>query len=626
MFSLNKEITGVVPSLSVYRIVEGWKKVIKTILKTICAALLILMFLATKYSYVLAETQSTEIEAERLIQAESILANEKETEILVQYKPGSRDKRSLSSTDGSLLVKKTVSTGPDILIVTPQDGVDSSSVIEKIRKDSSVIRIEKNIKRKLHTIPNDPGYVDQWGLKTIRAEKAWTNMSPSKKSIIVAVIDSGVELSHSDLQDKVIPGGYNFILGSDYIYDENGHGTVVSGIIAAKTNNGLGIAGVVGTVDVRILPLQVANYAGDSYLSDVIRAIDYAIAKGADVINLSLGSNSYSAVENDAVQRAIQAGVTVIASAGNDGNSLYSFPASYDNVISVGAIDRTEQVSNFSNFNDKVTVVAPGEDIYSCSLYNSYSNHSGTSFSAPMVTGIAAVLRAIEPSIQPKEVKHILETSAQDRGEIGWDYRYGYGIANMDDAIKQVSYIPVDGISLEPANLRQAIGETKTLIVSFIPLKASIQTLSWISDNSAVAEVDERGVVSAVGIGQALIIAISEDGGKTATCNVTVENEEFNGILWVGKDSVSSDKKWRIVFNAPLEDDGIRKGAIYVIDEQGEEYPTEMTIGNERNEVSIGPKEAYQSGKTYYLMISDRILSKSGKPLAKAVKMKFAIR
>jgi uncharacterized protein YjdB len=422
-----------------------------------------------------------------------------------------------------------------------------------------------------------------------------------------------------------MPWGHNFVLGSDNIYDVNGHGTAVSGIIAAKTNNGLGIAGVVGSVNVRILPLQVANYAGDSYASDVISAIDYAIAKGADVINLSLGSNSYSALENDAVQRAIQAGVIVVAAAGNDRNSNYNYPASYDNVISVGAIDRTEHVSDFSNFNDKVTLVAPGDDIYSCGLYNSYSYHSGTSFSTPMITGIVAVLRAVEPSIQPNEVKHILQTSAQDRGEIGLDNHYGYGVANMDEAIKQVSYIPLDGISLEPTNLHLNIGEAKRLTVCFIPLNASKQTLSWVSDNLAVAQVDENGVVTAVGIGQALIIAISGDGGNTATCNVTVENDNFRGVQWVSKDAVPSNKKWRIVFNAPLDDNGIPEGGIYIIDDQGWEYPIEVTIGNERSEISVGPQESYQLGKTYYLMISDRILSKSGKPLAKAVKMKFTI-
>lgn len=598
---------------------------IKIISKVIFVILLVLISLVTKESGVLTATQPTGNETEKLIQAELTLAKEKETVILVQYKPGSKDKRSLFSTDSSLLIKQAVSAGPDILIVSPQTGVDSSRVIEEIKKDDSVIHIEGNTKHKLHAVPNDPGYAKQWGLKTIMAEKAWTDMSLSKKSVIVAVIDSGIELSHSDLQENVMPGGHNFILGSDYIYDVNGHGTAVSGIIAAKTNNGLGIAGVVGTVDVRILPLQVANYAGDSYVSDVISAIDYAIAKGADVINLSLGSASYSALENKAVQRAIQAGVIVVASAGNDGNSGYSYPASYDNVISAGAIDRTENISDFSNFNDKVAVVAPGEDIYSCGLYNSYSNHTGTSFSAPMVAGIVAVLRAIEPSILPNEVKQVLQTSAQDRGEIGPDNHYGYGVANMDDAIKQVSYIPIDGISLEPTNLHLTIGETKTLAVGFIPLKASNQTLSWVSDNPAVAKVDENGVVTASGIGQALIIAISGDGGKTATCNVTVESEEFRGILWVSKDSVPSDKRWKIAFNAPLDDNGIPKGGIYVIDDQGGEYPTEMTIGNDRSEISIGPKEPYQLGKTYYLMISDRLLSKSGKPLAKEVKMKFTI-
>ncbi|KUO73701.1 MAG: hypothetical protein APF81_02000 [Desulfosporosinus sp. BRH_c37] len=596
----------------------------RTLLNVLLIFLIGLIFLTNKECSVYAANQSIETDTSRLIQIESDLAKEKGMEILVQYKPGLRDKRSLSSTSKSL-IKKTVSVGPDMLIVNPQTEGESSRLIEEIRKDDAVLHIESNRKHKLYTVPNDPGYAKQWGLKTIMAEEAWTDMPSSKKTVIVAVLDSGIELSHSDLKDCVMPGGYNFISGSDYVYDINGHGTAVSGVIAAKINNRLGIAGVVGTADVKILPLQVANYAGESYISDVIEAIDYTIAKGVDVINISMGSNTYSGLENAAVQRAIQAGVIIVASAGNDGDSTYCYPASYDNVLSVGSIDWTETVSEFSTHNNKVGVVAPGENIYSCYLHNSYRDENGTSFSAPMVTGMAAVLRAINPSIKNKDVINIIETTAEDRGTLGRDSRYGYGVVNMDAAVKKASYISVEKISLEPIDLQLVIGETKTLVAEVLPIEASNQVLNWVSDNPSVAQVDAQGIVTAVGTGQALITAISVDGGKTANCTVSVKEEDFRGILWASKDSVLPDKKWKIVFNAPLGENTVLEGAIYVVDNQGTWIPIEITIGNERREVLVGSKVPYELGKIYYLMISNSIFSESGKFLVGTVKMKFTI-
>lgn len=597
----------------------------RTFLKVILIFLICVSFLTNNEERVWAANQSIVTEASSLIQMESDLAKEKELEILVQYKPGLRDKRSLSSTSREL-IKKTVRVGPDMLIVNPQTEGERSRLIEEIRKDDAVLYIEKNRKHKLFTVPNDPGYAKQWGLKTIMAEEAWTNTPTSKKTVVVAVIDTGIELSHSDLKDCVMPGGYNFFTHNDDVSDINGHGTAVSGVIAAKVNNRLGIAGVVGTAEVKILPLRVANSAGEGFVADVIKAIDYAIAHGADVINISMGSEIYSDSENAAVQRAVQAGVIVVAAAGNDGNSTVNYPASYDNVLSVGSIDNTKTRSDFSNYNNKVGVVAPGEDIYSCYPHNSYLYLNGTSFSAPMVSGIAAVLRAINPSLKNNEVINIIETTAQDRGTIGRDSRYGYGVVNMDEAVKKASYIPVERISLEPINLQLVIGETKALVVGFVPLEASNQTLNWVNNNPAVARVDAHGVVTAVGTGQALITAISEDGEKTASCTVSVQEEEFDGILWASKDSVLPDKQWKIVFNAPLSENAVLEGAIYVVDNQGTRVPIVTTLGQERREVLIGPQVPYELGKVYHLMISKSIFSQSGKFLVGNVKMKFTIR
>lgn len=595
---------------------------IKITFKVLIITLLIICSPLLESQAVAASRQLIQTEKEELIQAELNAAQEKETEIIVQFKPGLSDKRNLLSSESAALIKETKSAGSDIFIFTPQSGADSEKIIKEIKKDDSVVHVESNLKHKLSAAPNDPGYSKQWGLTTIKAEQAWSDIPAAKKAVTVAVIDSGAELSHSDLQGRISSGGYNFILENDHIYDVNGHGTAVAGVIAAKTNNKLGIAGVAGTVDVRILPLQVANYAGEIYISDVISAIDYAIAEGVDVINLSLGSTDYSAIENKAVQRAIQAGIIVVASAGNSGNSDYSYPASYDNVISVGAINSSEQIADFSTYNDRVSLVAPGVAIYSCSLNNTYASLNGTSFSAPMVTGIAAVLRTVQPSLAVSEVKDILEESAQDRGKAGRDNIYGYGIADMEGAVKQVSVIPVEGISVTPQKLHLTVGGTAALTAGFTPSQASNQTLAWFSDDPAIAGVDSTGRVTGNGIGQTQIRAVSEDGGKIAECTVKVE-KDFAGLEWESKTNVSLNKSWIVKFSQPLKDKTLIQEMIYVVDAQGGEYPVETTINDEQDEVVVSPSESYSPGDTYYLIVSDGILSESGKSLAQAVKMKF---
>ncbi len=238
--------------------------------------------------------------------------------------------------------------------------------------------------------PNDPDYDRQWALPHIQAEIAWNEMD-ELNAITVAVIDTGVCMSHEDLVGRVLDKGYDFVDNDDDPEDVFGHGCSVAGIIAANIDNGIGIAGFAPNSS--ILPVRVLGPSGSGSMADVAAGIVYAADNGADIINLSLGSMVGSQVTQDAVNHAIAKGVTVIASAGNSGGDLPGFPARYENVVAVGAIDPNGGRSSFSNKGGDIW--APGRDVHTIYLDNGYKALNGTSFSAPYVAAMAAVLEGM---------------------------------------------------------------------------------------------------------------------------------------------------------------------------------------------------------------------------------------
>ena len=238
--------------------------------------------------------------------------------------------------------------------------------------------------------PNDPDYDRQWALPHIQAEQAWREMG-ELQPVTVAVIDTGVCLTHEDLQGRVLTGGYDFVDNDDDPEDVFGHGCSVAGIIAANTDNGIGIAGFAPNSS--ILPVRVLGPSGSGSMADVAAGIVFSADNGADIINLSLGSMVGSQVTKDAVEYAMGKGVTVIASAGNSGGSLPGYPARYEGVVAVGAIDANGSRSSFSNKGGDIW--APGRDVHTIFLDNGYKALNGTSFSAPYVAAMAAVLQGM---------------------------------------------------------------------------------------------------------------------------------------------------------------------------------------------------------------------------------------
>ncbi|MBU1942646.1 MAG: S8 family serine peptidase [Actinobacteria bacterium] len=225
---------------------------------------------------------------------------------------------------------------------------------------------------------------------------------------------------------------------SGWARDNNGHGTHVGGIIGAEGNNSKGGAGVSFGSKTKIMPLKTQDSSGSGATSDITAAVIYAAENGADIINMSLGSSSYSSTLGNAVAYAISQGVCVFASAGNDGDSTVNYPAGYPSVNGIGATDNRDTRADFSNYNSTVDFAAPGVDVYSTmptyqvglndeGYTTSYSFLSGTSMASPMAAGVGALILSKHPTYTPTQVTNALKNGAQDLGASGRDNYYGYG-------------------------------------------------------------------------------------------------------------------------------------------------------------------------------------------------------
>ena len=319
---------------------------------------------------------------------------------------------------------------------------------------------------------NDPYYGSNWALSKIQVNRAW-DLSIGDNTKTVAVIDSGFELNHEDLvnrwrsnlgesgqtqdgdncwtgsaQDKSTNNcdddnnGYiDDYRGYDFINNDNSpqagttntsgdavhHGTMVAGVIGATANNDIGNSGI--DQNVKILPLQIFSDDGEAYTNSVVSAIDYATDMHVNVINLSLGSDQFDQTLLSAIQRAISNNITVVGASGNCAmnnqtfcNALsapgrMTYPALYPEVIAVGSSTNTDQRADYSGYGPQLDVIAPGSSVGPLPVYNngstnSYASGSGTSFSAPLVSGLVSILVAQNPGLTPKQVESILTESA----------------------------------------------------------------------------------------------------------------------------------------------------------------------------------------------------------------------
>lgn len=425
-----------------------------------------------------------------------------------------------------------------------QEKLNTLLVLKALRRRSDVVSADPNyIIHKLE-IPNDTYYSYQWNLPLLNLPDAWDTTIGSD-SVIVAVVDTGVLLNHPDLSVKLIEG-YDFISersisndgdGIDNDPDDPGdednsdgsgsfHGTHIAGIIAAETGNHTGIAGV-GWSTV-IMPIRVLGIGGGTTY-DVLQGVRYAAGLDndsdtypdtpADIINLSLGGDTYSETEEAVYAEARKAGAIIIAAAGNNADSDDYYPASYEGVVSVSAVDINGDLASYSSYGSNVDVAAPGGDygdlngdgypdyiLSACgddssgNVIYDYAFMAGTSVAAPHVAGIAALMKAVRPNMTPDEFDQYLTNMdiTEDAGDDGRDNKYGYGIIDAYRAVIAALGEIASVLKVSPSSLNLGLSATSAEL-SVSELGSNTITVTDVSDDAdwlTVSEddVDENGL------------------------------------------------------------------------------------------------------------------------------------
>jgi len=301
---------------------------------------------------------------------------------------------------------------------------------------------------------NDTRAGEQYSLDRMQVRSAWDQSTGGTG--IVAVLDTGVQFSHPDLAGRLLPG-HDFVNDDTNASDDNGHGTWVSGIIAANANDRYGVAGI--SWSDKILPVKIMNASGLGDTSDLTAGITWAANNGATVINMSVGGFPYSQYVQDAINYAYGKGAVLVGAAGNNRLEEVFYPASMNNVVSVSATQADDEFAHWSSYGSKVDVSAPGASILTtncttCNTYGSHTQISGTSFATPNVAGVVALIRAQYPTENPGQIVDRLFATVDDQGYRGWDNRYGRGRVNAARAIGvgRPSALISTGDSLEANN------------------------------------------------------------------------------------------------------------------------------------------------------------------------------
>jgi len=455
--------------------------------------------------------------------------------------------------------------------------------LKALQGRSDVTSADPNFRVKSLKTPNDPYYGYQWHYPLISLPQAWdiTTGTPASGSVVVAVVDTGVVLSHPDLVNALQRDGGGNVVGYDFISSATGandgdgidpnpndagdqnspsssswHGTHVAGTIAASSNNGVGVAGV--SSGARIMPVRVIGKGGGTSY-DVLQGVRYAAGlsndsgtlptKRADIINLSLGClNCFSATEQALINQVRAAGVIVIAAAGNENTSQLGYPASYDGVVSVSAVAMDRTRAPYSNYGSTVDVAAPGGDTSRDSNADGYADgvlstlvsatgsadyrfYQGTSMATPHVAGVAALMKAVYPAMTPVEFDTMLASGALtvDLGTSGRDDIFGWGLIDAAKAVRAAqnaaSGVAPTTLSVNPGRLDFG-ASLGSLSLELVKLGAGALTVTGVSSDQAWLVVTPLNVdASGVGV---YTVAINRTGlsagSYAATLTVTASN------------------------------------------------------------------------------------------------------
>ena len=334
---------------------------------------------------------------------------------------------------------------------------DPADVAARLNRSANVLYAEPNFIMRTQAIPNDARFGELYGFNNtgqgggspdadIDAPEGWDlaglGAFPGAGGVKVGIVDTGIDSAHEDLSGKtvncaattpglIVIGGDPNPVESRGCADDNDHGTHVAGTIAAKANNGVGVAGVAFNASLAICK-ALHGAAGTGSTAGVANCITYLAGKGAKVISMSLGGGASTTLQT-AVSNAYQNGngALLVAAAGNDGNSTVNYPAGYAQVVSVGATDNRDAKASFSNANADVEVSAPGVNTLSAKRGGGYVSFSGTSMATPHASGVAAVLWQLNPGQTAAGIRSLLTQRVDDLGAAGRDTSFGFGRVNL---------------------------------------------------------------------------------------------------------------------------------------------------------------------------------------------------
>lgn len=450
-------------------------------------------------------------------------------QILVKFYPQTPQQDRLRALDTHDLPVLEDLPGLQLQRVAAPEGQEFQ-IVEALVNDPRVEYAELDYAVHATLIPNDSYFHLQWGPVKIQAPAAWDEATGGS-DVIIAIIDTGVDLNHPDLDGKIVPG-WDYVNDDSVAQDDHGHGTHVAGIAAAEANNLQGVAGV--SWGARIMPLKVLDSKGNGYYSNVAQGVLYACNHGAKIINLSLGGSEWSSTLEDALEQAYAQGCLTVAAAGNDGHNRVDYPARYAEAMAVAATDRYDQRAYFSDYGPEIELAAPGVEIYS-TLWkpgeHTYGWKQGTSMSTPYAAGLAAVVWSACPEMTNADLRGMLQGTAKDLGAPGWDQYYGYGRIDAEKAVEAAGPAPILSVNREQiiflADATWGPWPQTILVGNASPCG----TLEWsASEDEAWLDADpDEGQASSSQPGE---VVVSVDESELSTGNT------YNAVITIGSDTL----------------------------------------------------------------------------------------
>ena len=428
-------------------------------------------------------------------------------------------------------------------VVDLPPGLSEEDVVAKLSRRPEIAFAQLDRKHDLAMAVNDPYVGSEWHLAKIGAPTAWDTAQGA--GVTIAVLDTGVNVAHPDLKDRIV-SGFNVYNNTTDISDLCGHGTAVAGTAAASTNNAVGVAGVAGGAS--IMPIRIAfqdSTGCHAYDSDIANGITYAADHGARIANVSFVGIAASPAVISAAGYMKSKGGLVFISAGN--NNIDENIAPTTSYIIVSSTDSSDARSSFSSWGSFVSLSAPGSGIYTTTSSSSYASWNGTSFSSPVAAGTAALVMSARPDLSSAQVESILFKTAVDLGAAGRDPIFGYGRVDAAAAVAAArSYVTQADTTAPLASIAAPLASSS--VSGLVPVTVNS------SDNVGVARVDLKvnGTVVAtdntapfsfswnsagVADGMASLVAVAYDAAGNAGSSAPVSVNVANGSTTVAKDT-----------------------------------------------------------------------------------------